>query len=367
VRCQQHCRPFRGQVLDHGPEAPPRLWIKAGRRLVEEQEFGAADDAKAEIHAPALAAGQGADPGAGVLAQIDHIGIFGVISSVAVAARLAKGFRGAAIVASAAVIVGLVYEFSGRHRPGSPVLLAWLGLIAVYTAVSSARRIREGDAQAERLLIELEQTRAAQVRAAALAERQRLAREMHDVLAHSLSGLVLQLEGARLLAARSAGDPQLSGAIDKAHQLARTGLQEARRAIGMLRNDELPGPESIEALVSEFERDSGIPSGFTMTGEQHELNPGTRLALYRVTQEALTNIRKHAHPARAEVRLGYEPDGVLLTIEDAGDEQRPVGLTAPDSGGYGLTGMRERAELLGGTLSAAPTRDGFRVELRVPA
>jgi signal transduction histidine kinase len=125
----------------------------------------------------------------------------------------------------------------------------------------------------------LEQTRDAQVRAAALGERQHLAREMHDVLAHSLSGLVLQLEGARMLAAQSPADPRLGGVIDRAHHLAKTGLQEARWAIGMLRDEELPGPERLAALVEEFERDSGIPSTLTVTGQQRDLGSGTRLAL----------------------------------------------------------------------------------------
>ena len=112
---------------------------------------------------------------------------------------------------------------------------------------------------AERLLEELEQTRQAQVQAAALAERQRLVREMHDVLAHSLSGLVLQLEGARLLAVRQDGDPQVIDAVARAHQLAKLGLGEARRAIGMLRDDQLPGPERLPALVSDFQRYAGVP------------------------------------------------------------------------------------------------------------
>ena len=294
-------------------------------------------------------------------------GFLGMVAAVAVVARFVTGFRGVAIVGFAAVFLGLAYRFSDAHRQGSAVLLALTGLVAIYTAVMYARRVREGDDQAERLLIELEETRAAQVRAAALAERQRLAREMHDVLAHSLSGLVLQLEGARLLASQTAGDPQLSAAIDRSHHLAKTGLQEARRAIGMLRGDELPGPERLAGLVSEFECDSGIPSRFTVTGDERDLNSGTRLALYRVTQEALTNIRKHASPQRAEVRLGYEPDGVRLTIEDLGAERRADDAVVPGASGYGLQGMRERAELLGGTLTASPTPGGFRVELQVPA
>jgi signal transduction histidine kinase len=306
--------------------------------------------------------------------------IFALLVAVAMAARLIRGVRGAVVLGAAVVFLGVAREFAGGSSGKPPILLAWLGLVAVYTAVASAWRARRGD---EQLLAELERTRQAQVQAAALAERQRLAREMHDVLAHSLSGLAIQLEGARLLAAERHADPVLAGAIERAHHLARTGLQEARRAIGMLRDDQLPGPQRLADLVAEFGRDSGIVSEFTVTGGQRELSSGARLALYRVTQEALTNIRKHAKPDRVQVRLSFQPGGVALAVEDsggqggqagpgaAGGQAVPDGLAAgdagrPDGGGYGLTGMRERAELLGGTLEAGPTGTGYLVRLWVP-
>jgi signal transduction histidine kinase len=216
----------------------------------------------------------------------------------------------------------------------------------------------------------MEETRDAELRAAALAERQRLAREMHDVLAHSLSGLVVQLEGARLLALSDPADGRLASTIDRAHQLAKSGLDEARRAIGMLRDDDLPGPDKLAALAWSFEADSGIPCRYVETGQSVEVRPAVKLALYRVAQEGLTNIRKHAHPERVEVRLEYLRDGVSLAVEDftgSQDEPAPAAAIEASGGGYGLTGMRERAELLGGTLTAGPTGCGFRVVLRVPA
>ena len=145
--------------------------------------------------------------------------------------------------------------------------------------------------------------------AAGLAERQRLAREMHDVLAHSLSGLSLQLEGARMLVAADPADPRLPDAIDRAHHLARTGLEEARRAIGMLRDDDLPGPDRLAALAEQFARDQAVPCDFAVSGEPHPLGSQARLALYRVAQEALTNVTKHASPTRVSLRLAYETDG----------------------------------------------------------
>ena len=188
---------------------------------------------------------------------------------------------------------------------------------------------------------------------------------MHDVLAHSLSGLVLNLEGARLLAARGGADPQVGDAIERAHRLARTGLEEARRAIGMLRDDALPGPERLADLAAEFEGGSGVPCTVAVTGDGRDLGTDGRLTFYRVTQEALTNIRKHAHADRVEICLAYEPSGTRLTIEDFDScRDRPA---PADGTGYGLTGMRERAELLGGTLTAGPAGRGFVVELWVPA
>ena len=251
---------------------------------------------------------------------------------------------------------------------GSPTLalLSAIAIVGFPGMTLLARRLGQANDQAERLLTELEGTRAAQARAAGLAERQRLAREMHDVLAHSLSGLMLQLEGARMLAADKPGDPRLTEVIERAHHLGKSGLEEARRAIGMLRDDALPGPERLASLAAQFHEVSGIPCQFTVSGHAYELPSEAALAVYRVAQEALTNITKHACPERVEVHLGYEPGCTRLTVEDfALNWETP--RAAGDGSGYGLTGMRERAELLGGELTTAMTHGGFRVELRVPA
>jgi signal transduction histidine kinase len=215
---------------------------------------------------------------------------------------------------------------------------------------------------------ELQASREAEAKAAAAAERGRLSREMHDVLAHSLSALALQLETTRLLARSRGVDEEVTQAVDRAHHLAASGLDEARRAIATERGDELPGPERIGALADAFAEQSGLPVAVQVQGEPHELAPEARLAFYRTAQEALTNVRRHATAKSVEVRLSYLPDSTVLIVEDHGFNGAPppvaVGLSG---GGYGLTGMRERAELLGGELLAAPTARGFRVELRLPA
>ncbi len=302
--------------------------------------------------------------------QPDGAGAVGMLIAVGIAARIVPG-RASVVLLTACLAFLLVAEsvsHSHKHQGTLELLVNALPLAAIYMIVLFGRRIRLQEAQAEQLLIELEESRGAELRAAALAERQRLARDMHDVLAHSLSGLLLQLEGARLLAVSNPGDERLAGTIDRAHELARNGLDEARRAIGMLRDDDLPGPGRLAGLTAAFEADTGVPARFTSSGPPRELASAVRLALYRVTQEALTNVRKHARPARVDVRLTYLDAELTLTIEDfsASTTDPPGRPATPPGGGYGLTGMRERAALLGGTLDAAPTGTGFLVRLRIP-
>jgi signal transduction histidine kinase len=295
-----------------------------------------------------------------VALQPNGPGFLGAFVAVAAAAIRVRGLPGSVLVGLALVALPLA-QILGKDRSFFRASLQELGVVAFFLVARLAGRLAEGREHAESLLRELEETREAQAQAAVLAERQRLAREMHDVLAHALSGLALQLEGARLRAARH-DDPELVDALERAHRLARSGIEEAGRAIAMLRDEELPGPERLPALLAEFERDTGIPASITIDGDLHLLEPDARLTLFRMAQEALTNVRKHAHAERVELRLVCDQAGVRLSVEDFG---------APgadgDGAGYGLTGMRERAELLGGTLAAGPTGAGFRVELWVPA
>ncbi len=252
----------------------------------------------------------------------------------------------------------------GTSRPLDGVVLDELALAFYFILAIFAGRFIRADEQSQFLIAQLEETRTAQADAAALAERQRLAREMHDVLAHSLSGLVITLEATSAMAETGVAGERLGGALARASGLARAGLEESRRAINMLRDDDPPRPERIERLCREFAGDAGVPCEFEPVGDERPLARETHLALYRVAQESLTNARKHASPDRVEVSLSYEPGGTRLVVEDfRGAGQRPV----PGGGtGFGLTGMRERAALLGGTLRAGATDQGFRVELWAP-
>ena len=284
----------------------------------------------------------------------------GFIAAGAVAARAPA--RTGLLVAAAGLVLLSVAGLAGPARPVVSVLIGELGMLACYRLGWYAREMRRRTEQAEALALELARTRDAQVRAAALGERQRLAREMHDVLAHSLSGLALHLEGARLLAAREQVGERLAGSLDRARHLAEAGLREAREAVGMLRDEDLPGPERLAALATEFTRDTGVPCAVEVSGAATGLPARTRLTLYRVAQEALTNVRRHARADRVTMSLARADNGVRLSIEDFG----APGTGDGGGGGYGISGMRERAELLGGTLEAAPTAGGFRVALWVP-
>ena len=183
------------------------------------------------------------------------------------------------------------------------------------------------------------------------------------MLAHSLAGLAVQLEGARLLAHRTGADASVVEAVERSHHLAKGGLDEARRAIEAMRGGEMPGPDRLGALAAEFREQTGVPTALALDGAPRELPSEARLAVYRTAQEALTNVRRHAAAERVDVRLRYDDDGTRLTVQDHG---RPANGSAEPGLGYGLTGMRERAELLGGRLVAGPTDDGFRVELFLP-
>jgi signal transduction histidine kinase len=231
---------------------------------------------------------------------------------------------------------------------------------------------REGEQRAEvtRLLAELQVSREAEKAAAALAERGRLAREMHDVLAHTLSGLVLQLDGLRLMAASRSADPELAQGLGRAHRLARTGLLESRQAITALRGETVPGPELLPALVAEHREATGRECRLLEDGERRQLSADVRLTLYRTAQEALSNVRKHAPGADVQLTLSWEDDHVLLEVQDTGQPITVGGAVpstaTPTGSGHGLAGMGERAQLAGGSLQAGPVGSGFRIILRLP-
>jgi signal transduction histidine kinase len=242
----------------------------------------------------------------------------------------------------------------------------------------SQQRSLAAQARAEDLLARVRSSQADQAQAATLTERARVAREIHDILAHALSGLVLALDTAELLGRQGGVHPDIGvdpdvlarilEQVTRAQRIARDGLTDTRRAIAALRGDELPGPALLGRLVAETAAATGIRAEFTVTGERRPLPPEIGLALYRTAQEALTNTAKYAgRNGSAQVRLSYRDHDVELSVEDTrSGDAGPPGSAGLTFGGFGLAGMRERAELLGGRLTAGPTETGFQVLLQLP-
>jgi signal transduction histidine kinase len=239
-----------------------------------------------------------------------------------------------------------------------------LGVAFTFVVGAATRNARWERARSTQLLAELEAARGAEARAATLAERARLAREIHDILAHALSGQVMSLEAAKLLALKTDADPRVVAQVERAHRLAKDGLADTRRAIGALRGDVLPGPERLPELVEDARVTHGVLATLTVRGEPHRLSPEAGLAVFRAAQEALTNTAKHAgRGATADLTVTWGADDLELL---AVDKPRTAPPDLPASG-YGLTGLRERAELAGGTVHAGPTRDGgFELRLTLP-
>ncbi len=315
------------------------------------------------------------------------------------AMSMAGGVLAALSPNSPAVAVGCMAVFSAGARMSVPASLTiilrtliaflWAGIavrdpIATLVGYSFAfaglwtigltrRDYSTRAEQAERLLEETRKTREAETAAAALAERARIARDLHDVLAHSLAAVSVNLQAAEgLLAAGTlpADNPELARAaecIDRAGTLTREGLAAARRAVLALRDDTVPLPDQLSALGGEYANAGDMDVDVTVTGEVRPVSAEASLAAYRAAEEALTNARKHAPGQPVTLRLGYEDDSITVSVVNP---LPPPLVRAPLAGtgsGYGLVGLAERAALAGGELEAGPEAGNWRVTLRIPA
>ncbi|MGO1025326.1 sensor histidine kinase [Streptomyces rubiginosohelvolus] len=250
-----------------------------------------------------------------------------------------------------------------------PFVLAWvLG--------DSLRTRRAYFDQLEERAARLEREREAQSKVAVAAERARIARELHDVVAHNVSVMVVQADGAAYV--MDAAPDQAKQALETISGTGRQALAEMRRLLGVLRTGDAPeggeyvpqpDVEQIEDLVAQV-RQTGLEVDFKVEGTPRPLPSGVELTAYRVVQEALTNTRKHGGPdAGASVRLVYFDDGLGLLIEDDGrgaaHELYEDG--GADGAGHGMIGMRERVGMVGGTLDAGPRPGGgFRISALLP-
>ncbi len=255
---------------------------------------------------------------------------------------------------------------------GGPTLLAWL--------LGDSTRWRRGYYQAlEERAARLERERDAQARVAAAAERARIAREIHDVVAHNVSVMVVQADGAAF--ALDTSPQRTREALGAISATGRRALAELRSLLGVLRDSadldgELaagptltpqPGIEDLGDLLEQA-RTAGLPVRLTISGEPRPVPAGEALAVYRMVQESLTNVRKHAGPgATAAVELGYDGDDLVIRVTDDGPGAAAV-PGSPGGAGHGLAGMRERVELYGGMVRSGPRAGGgYEVAARLSA
>jgi signal transduction histidine kinase len=262
---------------------------------------------------------------------------------------------------------------SDRLNPHS--LVGWLyfgvPMISSWIFGDSVAHRRAHYAWLEERARRAEAERDARAQLAAAAERSRIAREMHDIIAHNLAVIVGLADGGRYAAARS--PERSSQALGAIASTGREALSELRRLLGVLTDDDdraadlapQPGLTDLEALLDRV-RAAGLPVRAVMRGDPGELSEGQQLTVYRIVQEALTNTLKHAGPAAtAEVVLGYADGAVDVQVTDTGLGAAPG---SSDGGGRGLHGMRERAAVYDGTLRADPgAGGGWRVAAHLPA
>ena len=222
--------------------------------------------------------------------------------------------------------------------------------------------------QSATLLAQYERLQEEQRRADVLVERTRIAREIHDVLAHSLGALGIQIQAAKAVLVDQGDIDKAVDVLNTAQRMAADGLVETRRAVHALRVDTLPLGEELARAVDVHGRRYGVTASFDGVGEPRPLPPDATVALLRTAQEALINAAKHAGGQPVSVRLDYGADEVRLTVVNALVEDRAERPAGPGgvNGGYGLTGMHERLLLIHGTLTAG-ARDGrWTVTARLP-
>ena len=301
------------------------------------------------------------------IAALQHRGATEIPASAAAWLAMLRLPRvtGIAVSAAAAAAVGLSLALAGS---GSGTVVAALLLCALLAVMAQSMRLaRENQDRAELLVAQLEDAREEQARAVAIAERGRIAGELHDLLAHSLSGAAIQLQGARKLAERERATAPVREAIDRGSELVRAGLIEARRAVAALRGSDLPGAGDVAALVDSFATDMHVRAQLRVDGIARPLPPDAGLAVYRAAQEALTNAARYAPDGEIEVALSYGAATTALSVRNRLAATPPRTDLAGVGGGHGLEGMRERVERLGGHMHAGPREGAWVVEVELPA
>ena len=280
---------------------------------------------------------------------------------VVVASRAASAFEGRPLtwfVVLDTLAFGLTVGAITRSYPG---LLAGLGVpLLVQRAVEHRDLVRERD-RATALLAEVQRGRESEAQAAALQERGRIAREMHDVLAHSLAGLSVQLQAVRAVAAREQVGPAVLEPLDTAATLARDGLAEARSVVSTLRDPVGLGLDAVPALVERHPGDATL----TVDGTPATVSGEAGHAVYRAVQESLTNAARYAPGGSVRVLLSWEAARLRVGVLDTGPGSGRTAVAGVGTG-LGLAGMGERLTSVDGSVQAGPAGAGWRVEITVP-
>lgn len=240
------------------------------------------------------------------------------------------------------------------------------GLVAITLAGFNRRQYKQRLVQAEQLLTQTRIAATADARAAALDERTRIARDIHDVLAHSLGAVAVQLDAADALLEADTDTPRARHHVQRARHLTVDGLAESRRAISALRDDAPPLGDQLSALVADHHNDAATPATLTISGEPRRLPANAALTIYRTAQEGLSNARKHAPGQPVILQVHYHHDNVTVTITNPTSTTADGSTLGATGGGYGLSGLAERATLLGGTLIAGQDETNWRLRLWLP-
>jgi signal transduction histidine kinase len=280
-------------------------------------------------------------------------------------ATLAAASRWTMVPAAAIAGVGTLATLVATLANGNNFAVVYGALAAAFTGLMvglTRRQAIEYAAQVTRLELESDKADVARSRAELLSERNHLARELHDVLAHTLAALSLQLEAFATVADSEPGtSTAVREQLERTRQLVREGLDEARGAVHALRDDAEPLEQRLGRLAEQHH------ATFETSGAVCPLPPEAILALYRVTQEALTNVMKHATGAATAVHLAYGPDHIRVVIDNDIPTSNGTGPLAGSGSGFGLQGIAERLALLGGEVEAGPVPGGWRVTATVPS
>jgi signal transduction histidine kinase len=299
--------------------------------------------------------------------------ILGVAILVAVYSVAAYGDRWASLAGLAVAEAGLAVVQLTPGRTGAETLVGNMGVVAAAWVLGYfAHNYRAYAARLEERTAELERAREELARRAVTEERLRLARELHDVVAHAMSVIAVQSGVGAHVAASQPGE--VGKALAAIEATSRAALTELRRLLGVLRQDDepqasltpVPGLADLEGLLAEVAK-AGLAVRLRVEGRPAPLPAGVDLSAYRIVQEALTNVVKHAGPAHAQVTIRYRDQDVTVEVTDDGRGVAAVAGDGRRGTGHGLIGMRERVAAFGGDLEVGPRPGGgFRVAARLP-